>query len=98
MQTQFDNDNKDHMAILETLRAHLLSNEQSTERTPSMIETHAKVLNLDQEKDKWESIGFQNGNRPYTDCRAVGIQGPILLIEFFEKIEKMFIEAQNIFL
>lgn len=40
------------------------------------------------DKDLYEAIGFQNGMKPWTDCRAVGLLGINLLINFFENIQK----------
>ena len=40
------------------------------------------------DKDLYEAIGFQNGRKPWTDCRGVGLMGINLLISFFENINK----------
>ena len=44
------------------------------------------------DQDLYETIGFQNGAKPWTDCRAVGLMGINLLICFFENINKSHLE------
>ena len=43
------------------------------------------------EKDCYEAIGFQNGYAPYTDLRAVGLLGPLVIVNFFERLEMIYI-------
>ena len=45
--------------------------------------------------NQWEYIGFQNGNKPQTDTRAVGILGPMIVLNFLERIWKIQDEAQH---
>ena len=96
MATEVKSTNENHMRVLDTLRAHILEHQDDHGSSTSLNETHVKNLSFEKDKDKWESIGFQNGNKPFTDCRAVGIGGLILIIEFLERVENMYMEAQNV--
>ena len=42
------------------------------------------------EKDINETVGFQNGFKPYTDFRTCGVFGAITLINFFERVDLIF--------
>lgn len=45
------------------------------------------------EKDLYESIGFQNGSKPWTDIRGIGMLGPLILLHTFERIKSYYSEA-----
>ena len=42
------------------------------------------------EKHKYEDIGFQNGVNPITDTRAVGMLGPLIILNLFERLDKLY--------
>lgn len=42
------------------------------------------------DKHLYESIGFSNGLNPITDTRAVGVLGPLVIINFLERIELIY--------
>lgn len=81
--------------MFETLRNHLTPflNKEAIE----IIDVSAKELGEDAndiyEKDLYESIGFQNGFKPWTDSRAVGMLGPLVALHTIERIEDVYFEA-----
>ena len=43
------------------------------------------------EKDCYEAIGFQNGYKPYTDLRTVGLLGPLVIVNFLERLDMIYV-------
>ena len=66
--------------------------------TIDIIDVSAKELGEDAnqiyEKDLYESIGFQNGNKPWTDLSGIGMLGPLIILHTFERISGFYEEAQ----
>ena len=46
-----------------------------------------------EDKEIYETLGFQNGLNPATDLRAVGMLGPIMIIHFVERVAKIYRHA-----
>ena len=47
------------------------------------------------EKHIYESIGFQNGLNPITDTRAVGVLGPLMVINLFERLDRIYKDTES---
>ena len=45
------------------------------------------------DKEIYETLGFQNGLNPQTDLRAVGMLGPIMIINFINRIQRIYRHA-----
>jgi hypothetical protein len=43
----------------------------------------------------YEAVGFQNGRKPWTDSRAIGIMGLNLVINFFYRVDVFYIDAKK---
>ena len=48
------------------------------------------------QKDLFEAVGFQNGFKPWTDTRAVGIMGLNLVKNFFYRVEVFYSDAKKV--
>jgi hypothetical protein len=85
-----------HQMILETLKNHVTP--FLPDNLFNVIDVTAKELGENAEnlykKDLFEAIGFQNGFKPWTDFRGLGLLGPILMIHLFERIDKIYSEAE----
>jgi len=43
----------------------------------------------------YEAVGFQNGFKPWTDARAIGIMGLNLVKNFFHRVEVFYLDAKK---
>ena len=48
------------------------------------------------EKDLYEAVGFQNGFQPHQDARAINMIGIVLLLNFFDRINLVYQEYEDI--
>ena len=55
------------------------------------LKDHGQILR----KDLYEAVGFQNGFKPWTDARAIGIMGLNLVKNFFYRVEVYYLDAKK---
>ena len=95
---EFDQEEDSHIALLETFKNHLAIHIQKETIKSLTLATQESEYELQQElfeKDIYETIGFSNGLKPYTDLRAVGTLGLVLLINFMKRINNIFQESAS---
>ena len=92
---QFDETNYLHQKLLLTVRNHI-SNFISKKTLNILDATHSlKDHNQILKKDLYEAVGFQNGFKPWTDARAIGIMGLNLVKNFFYRVEVFYLDAKK---
>ena len=62
-----------------------------TKKTLEIAKTFITQKDYIFQKDLYESVGFINGNAPHYDLRAVGMIGLPIILNFFSRVEQVYI-------